>query len=295
MCLYSNAGPERRKLRLIREINVCGSPQTEGNAAPKPPLLLSSAGFGFSVVRNPRQSCTKQVRKWQPCDDAASFPDQRDCRRALYLVISICLWELFQPYKSHRKSLKILPQKATMFSFSVKRSRARNSFLRISTRMVHLWGRSECISILHFETFKNGAVLHDQPLLLSSTTMSCICLLSLSFLLQGTWIKKITFLLCVGIRRSIVLFVAQPLNGHRVIEILFVPLSLKRLVVFPQLNSSSRVTKMFLKISIWNQASSFSVQPEIRKPKIQIHSNSPYNCQQVWVINCLYAWQTRLF
>lgn len=123
--------------------------------------LLSSRGFGFNVVRNLRQSHTKRVRKWQPCDDAAGFPDQRDCRRALYLVILICLWELFLPHKSHRKSLKILPQKATVFSFSVKRSRARNSFLQVSARTAHFWGRSECSPALRSETCKKSNVLYD--------------------------------------------------------------------------------------------------------------------------------------
>lgn len=157
---YSAAVPGKGKLEDARKSNGHHNQQTEGDAAPEP-WLLSSRGFGFNVVRSLRRSHTKRVRKWQPCDDAAGFPDQRDCRRALYLVILICLWELFLPHKSHRKSLKILPQKATVFSFSVKRSRARNSFLQVSTRSAHFWGRSECIPALRSETCKKSTALYD--------------------------------------------------------------------------------------------------------------------------------------
>ena len=154
--------PGNRNLESISKRNLYCSPGVWEDTAASPwspccHWLLSTRGFGFNVVRNLRQSHTMRVRKRQPSDDAASFPDQRDCTRVLYLVISICLWELLLPHKSHRKSLKILSQKATMFSFSVKRSRARNSFLRVSARMVHLRGRSESVSILHSETFKSSA------------------------------------------------------------------------------------------------------------------------------------------
>lgn len=105
----------------------------------------------FSMSRSmPWQPCATIKENDRPVKTQPLFLiSVYDCNRALYLVTLICLWELFLPYKSHQKSLKIGLCKAIVSSLCEEKE-TRILFSMFSGRMGISTTSSKYVHILMF-------------------------------------------------------------------------------------------------------------------------------------------------